>query len=1596
MAEKDVGLFKIGVETDTSSFENISRTLDKFIKKTAIEKKIRLEVDKSALNDVNKYLRVIENSFTGLDSDVLSDWFGKQMEEISKSDSIDIAVSKYERLIRVLEKFGHINVDIEGFDQVKDLTTFEKYLKSFIGNYESYQKKLDKITKEINKTQSGINIARKMESYWNAGEDGTKKSKTDLNNLIEYISLYESYIKKLNDIEATGGTLTELQNIYKTGLTDNINKLFSESEVIDAFGDLPKILQQSINKTLNNGSIINPFESILDNFKSGIKKSVDSIYGEQLLSVPIDAQFEMKKESYDNIVDRAATAIKQAFKGDSIELEEDVPIQLSLKPKIDEEFQDAIQERIDALKITGEVFVKPKLASTFESDLQNALDARVDGTEAKAKIGVETIGNDDNKNKESVKLDGELSPTLSDTFKDDAQAKVNKLGEIEVKLTPELKEGFRDDLQSKVNSIDLVEVPVTPNLIEGAHDAIYNSLNDEGAYLVDTAIYITNTDNLKNEIRDTVEDGDALSVMVKGVPSDTFFDDLQKKVNKQNKSIDVDVNIKNSPNDDEFDNSKPLTTGTVELYPVLNNEFKAIVQSELDAQDYQIELGPKLTEKFKENANILIGREGVWGDAYVYPLIDAEIFSRDLRTAIIENGVHGEVPISPVTSETFDADMQAIADLVWGIWNSFQNIQMPDLSKALRIPKNISSESYTEIKKAILEIKDAVKDFDFDTFERFLIDIENLSNLKISKTLSTNLTALGTAIKSVYDNLKDISTFNEGSSSFISNLEILLNRSDELKNLSSILKTTKLSDINKAAQSNAKSNSKSANDEVIKQYEELIQLKRDLLKAEKAYNRAVAGEDKMKYANEIDRIKGDISSTRTKLDDALDVDGVNGNFSRFEHTLEGLDGALAEFRERLESIRKTNEEVSAALAKDSAEWGTALSLLTNSDKFNDAVHEGKIYYDLLEDIVSIERTLRTDNLTGESYLSYKFTDSNGTSITTGLNGDLEIERKKILDVTAANKQLANARKEAAQAAKNGEDNEYVNSLNEQLAVFDQKYAKGFKPQTKEEVEEYQKLANALAEVVTKVREKRKADQDAVSAEKQAANDLIAEKYKELNAANDALIQSQEELLDRLKNNKGGFAEVAAEIDENRSKVTALNNEIKDLKSTYGVKTSGGISSDATQRVKDLDKEIEAFRNVEKITEELSVDSDEFGNVLRQALNQSTEEADTLLQKLGEIKSVIKTTKTDNITGISSSTYKVTGTTGTATFGSNGITSQTNLLSQETHAESVVAQYKEIQKAVKLVADEEAKAANNRKTFSAAQQAQLMQIKNLEEQIKALDGVNGETFELDTSITSSINQYKKFAEEITNAANAYKKFANGASQTSVNKFLSKMYTWMNQNSKGAKIFKNELTAIIETTKALGPTADLKALEEQFLEIANAIEAAGLQGQSFGDRIKGQVLNSAAGIVTTYLSIQDVIRYVKEAVDTIEDLDYALLDLKKTTDLTDSQLEDFYYTSSDMASQLGITTEEVISLASSWSRLGYGASGVVEDMTKLSAEFAAISPGMTVDEAQEGMVSVMKAYGIEDATEIRREIMDNINALGKVLPKHMVTYGVLKCA
>ena len=69
---------------------------------------------------------------------------------------------------------------------------------------------------------------------------------------------------------------------------------------------------------------------------------------------------------------------------------------------------------------------------------------------------------------------------------------------------------------------------------------------------------------------------------------------------------------------------------------------------------------------------------------------------------------------------------------------------------------------------------------------------------------------------------------------------------------------------------------------------------------------------------------------------------------------------------------------------------------------------------------------------------------------------------------------------------------------------------------------------------------------------------------------------------------------------------------------------------------------------------------------------------------------------------------------------------------------------------------------------------------------------------------------------------------------------------------------------------------------------------------------------------YLSFYDFIRYARNAITAVKELDTALIDLKKTTTMSASELERFYYDSNEVAKEMGVTTASIIEQASAWSR------------------------------------------------------------------------------
>ena len=130
------------------------------------------------------------------------------------------------------------------------------------------------------------------------------------------------------------------------------------------------------------------------------------------------------------------------------------------------------------------------------------------------------------------------------------------------------------------------------------------------------------------------------------------------------------------------------------------------------------------------------------------------------------------------------------------------------------------------------------------------------------------------------------------------------------------------------------------------------------------------------------------------------------------------------------------------------------------------------------------------------------------------------------------------------------------------------------------------------------------------------------------------------------------------------------------------------------------------------------------------------------------------------------------------------------------------------------------------------------------------------------------------------------------------------------------------------------------------------------------------------------VMKAIQSIKGGIGTVRSLDTALVDLKKTTTMTASELEDFYYSSNKVAKQMGVTTEEIINQASAWSRLGYSSAEAATKMAKYSSMFASISPGMNIDAATDGLVSMMKAYNIgnDNPDDVLDGIMSKINIIG----------------
>lgn len=162
------------------------------------------------------------------------------------------------------------------------------------------------------------------------------------------------------------------------------------------------------------------------------------------------------------------------------------------------------------------------------------------------------------------------------------------------------------------------------------------------------------------------------------------------------------------------------------------------------------------------------------------------------------------------------------------------------------------------------------------------------------------------------------------------------------------------------------------------------------------------------------------------------------------------------------------------------------------------------------------------------------------------------------------------------------------------------------------------------------------------------------------------------------------------------------------------------------------------------------------------------------------------------------------------------------------------------------------------------------------------------------------------------------------QSAISKQIATMEDFYSKNDGASKRMKSQLREVIDEMNLLGKTGkvlpkDFDAVVSRFNEIQATMKKTGDTGMSIATKLGKAWKAQMASQIAMYTSFYSLIRYARNAFDTIKDLDTALVDLRKTTTMSGRELNDFYYQANESAKKLGVTTKEVIQQAADWSRL-----------------------------------------------------------------------------
>lgn len=230
-------------------------------------------------------------------------------------------------------------------------------------------------------------------------------------------------------------------------------------------------------------------------------------------------------------------------------------------------------------------------------------------------------------------------------------------------------------------------------------------------------------------------------------------------------------------------------------------------------------------------------------------------------------------------------------------------------------------------------------------------------------------------------------------------------------------------------------------------------------------------------------------------------------------------------------------------------------------------------------------------------------------------------------------------------------------------------------------------------------------------------------------------------------------------------------------------------------------------------------------------------------------------------------------------------------------------------------------------------------------------------QLTTAYQDYENTLKHIKNELKEVANQ-EKIANNAStlQQKKNNLSMGMDVWLKKNSAAAKEFGTRIQELQAELKTCDATR-LNGIKAEFQAITKEATIAGKSTLSFSDKLSAQIKRLSAYFSATMLFMESA-RAIRAMYDNVLDVDTAMTELYRVTDLTDSQYDKLYEDMISGAKAYASTLDTIINSTAEWVRLGFDAD-TAEQLAEISTMYQNVTD-LDESTANENLVTAYKGF------------------------------------